>query len=69
MGPIIQQTQRECSSCNGTGNMIDKNNRCKNCYGKKILRKNKRLDVNIAHGSQNGETIKFIGEANQIVTF
>jgi DnaJ family protein A protein 2 len=69
MGPIIQQSQRQCSLCNGSGNLIDKNNRCKKCYGNKIFHEKKRLDVNIAHGSQNGETVKFFGEANQIVNF
>jgi DnaJ family protein A protein 2 len=69
MGSIIQQIQSECSSCKGDGNMIDKKNRCNHCYGKKIFREKKKFDVNIAHGSQNGEIIKFLGEANQIVRF
>ncbi len=69
MGPLIQQSQRVCSLCHGQGNMIDKNNRCKNCHGNKLFNQKKRLDVNIVHGSQNGETIKFIEEGNQIVTF
>jgi DnaJ family protein A protein 2 len=67
MGPIIQQTQSQCSSCHGTGNQIDAKHRCKKCSGKKIFKEKKVLDVNVTHGSQNGETIKFIGEANQSV--
>jgi DnaJ family protein A protein 2 len=69
MGPMIQQTHIECSLCKGQGNMIDRNNRCKKCYGKKLFQEKKKLDVNIVHGSQNGETIKFMGEGNQIVRF
>ena len=69
MGPFIQQTQRECSLCHGQGNIIENNKRCHKCFGKKVFRERKRLDVHIVHGSEHGETIKFIGEANQIVTF
>ncbi len=68
MGPFIQQTRTHCSLCNGSGNMIDDKNRCKTCFGNKVFQEEKILDVNIAPGSQNGETIKFIGEANQIVS-
>jgi DnaJ-class molecular chaperone len=67
MGPIIQQTQSPCSSCQGQGNSFDKSNRCQKCNGNKIFKENKKFDVNILHGSQNGETIPFLGEANQIV--
>jgi len=65
MGPIIQQTQAQCSSCHGTGNHIDHKNKCKKCHGNKILKEKKVFDVNITHGTQNGETIKYIGEGNQ----
>ncbi|CAF0881335.1 unnamed protein product [Adineta steineri] len=66
MGPFIQQIQSQCSLCNGNGNIIDEKNRCKTCFGKRVCREEKLFDVNIVHGSQNGEIIKFIGEANQI---
>jgi DnaJ-class molecular chaperone len=69
MGPFLQQSQGKCSSCNGQGNMIGNHNRCRNCHGNKLFNQKKKLVVNIVHGSQNGEMIKFIGEANQIVTF
>jgi DnaJ-class molecular chaperone len=64
----MQQTQGQCSSCHGTGNQIDPKNRCKKCSGRKVFRQNKIFDVNISHGSQNGEIIKFLGEGNQTVT-
>ncbi len=69
VGPMIQQIQGKCSSCRGQGNKINNHNRCKNCHGNKLFNQKKRFDVNIVHGSQNGELIKFIGEGNQIVTF
>ena len=69
MGPFLQQSQRKCSKCNGQGNLIANHNRCKNCRGNKIFNQKKRLVVNIVHGSEDGEVIKFIGEGNQIVRF
>ncbi|CAF2965443.1 unnamed protein product [Rotaria sp. Silwood2] len=69
MGPITQQTQSKCSSCNGEGTMINSKNCCKSCRGKKVIRQTKHLDVDIAPGSHDGETIKFSGEGNQIVHF
>ncbi|CAF4239020.1 unnamed protein product, partial [Rotaria sp. Silwood2] len=54
--------QRKCSSCNGEGTLITS----KNCHGKKAVRQMKNLDVYIAPGSYNGETIKFSGEENGI---
>ena len=68
MGPMIQQTQSPCSTCHGSGNEVDPKNRCKKCSSQKFFREKKVLDVNIAHGSQNGEAIKFIGEGNQFVS-
>jgi DnaJ family protein A protein 2 len=67
MGPFIQQMQRNCSSCNGQGSIINDINQCKYCYGKKILQEYKTLEIVIAHGSENGEVIKYSGQANQIV--
>jgi len=66
MGPFIQQMQRKCSSCNGQGDMITPKNRCKTCYGQKISEQKKILDVEIARGSQDKQTIKYSGEGDQI---
>ncbi|CAF1188305.1 unnamed protein product [Rotaria sordida] len=66
MGPIIQQTQSKCSSCNGEGTMINSKNCCKSCRGKKMIRQTKNMNVDIAPGSHDGEAIKFSGEGNQI---
>lgn len=68
MGPIVQHIQHKCSSCNGSGHDINSKNRCKNCYGKQIFSQQKKLEVHIAHGSQHKESIKFIGDGNQIVS-
>ena len=68
-GPFIQQTRRECSVCHGSGEMVDPKNRCRKCYGKKVIREEKILDVNIVPGSADCETVKFHGEGHQIVSF
>lgn len=60
--------QRQCSACNGQGTMISPTNCCNNCRGNKTIRQTKTLEVNIPHGSSHGETIRFIGEGNQIVS-
>ncbi|CAF2004675.1 unnamed protein product [Rotaria magnacalcarata] len=65
MGPVIQHIRCTCSLCNGDGQIIHPENRCKTCDGKKLCQQKKELDVHIAHGSQHSETIKFIGEGNQ----
>ena len=66
MAPITE-AHTPCSSCHGTGNQINAKHRCKKCSGKKLYKEKKVLNVNVIHGSYNGETIKFIGEANQSV--
>ncbi|CAF3417503.1 unnamed protein product [Rotaria socialis] len=65
MGPMIQHIRCACSLCNGDGQIIHPENRCKTCDGKKLCQQKKELDVHIAHGSQHREAIKFIGEGNQ----
>ncbi|UJR29743.1 hypothetical protein I4U23_017291 [Adineta vaga] len=66
MGPMIQQLQCECSLCNGKGTIIKAEDQCKICTGKKVIREEKSFDINISHGSRNGETIRLINQANEI---
>ena len=67
-GQTTHQTQRQCSVCNGDGSIIDSKNRCAICNGEKFIQQTKKLEVNIARGSENGETIKINGEGNEIVS-
>ena len=68
IGPMIQQMQGRCSSCRGEGRTIDRDKLCKKCHGQKVMETRKKLEITVAHGSANGEVIRFIGEGNQIVS-
>ena len=54
------QTQRTCSSCNGKGKTIK--NPCKNCNGKGRVRINKKLEVNVPAGIDDGQNIILRGQ-------
>jgi len=65
MGPMITQQQISCRSCQGAGETIPKDQLCKTCHGKKIIRAPKKLDINIKPGISNNEAILFRREAHQ----
>lgn len=65
MGPMIQQIQQQCDTCNGTGEMINAKDRCKTCNGKKVISEKKMLEVHIDKGMKGGQTITFRGESDQ----
>lgn len=46
---------KTCDKCGGTGEII--NTPCEKCYGKGSLRKNKRIEINIPAGIDNGQAI------------
>ena len=56
------QTQRACSNCRGTGKIIK--TPCKNCNGKGRVKINKRLEVNIPAGIDNGQNIVLRGQGS-----
>ena len=51
-----------CPKCNGTGKLIP--NPCPTCKGKGKVRKNKKLEVNIPAGIDDGQSIRVRGEGN-----
>jgi molecular chaperone DnaJ len=51
-----------CPKCGGTGKLIP--NPCPTCKGKGKVRKNKKLDVNIPAGIDDGQSIRVRGEGN-----
>lgn len=66
IGPgMIQQMQVACGDCEGKGEWIDPNKRCKQCRGKKVLSENKVIEVHIDKGMKNGQKITFRGEGDQ----
>jgi len=52
--------ERECSSCNGEGQIIS--DPCKSCRGTGVLNKTKKLSVNVPPGVDNGTRIRLSGE-------
>ncbi|KAI9470016.1 MAG: ATPase GET3 [Benjaminiella poitrasii] len=65
MGPMIQQIQQTCPECQGSGEIINEKDRCKQCLGKKVLNDRKILEVNIERGMREGQKITFAGEGDQ----
>ena len=56
------QTQRTCQRCSGRGKIIK--NPCKNCNGKGRIRINKKLEVNIPSGIDEGQNIILRGQGS-----
>ena len=56
------QTQRTCSECRGTGKIIK--TPCKNCNGKGRIKINKKLEVSIPAGIDNGQNIILRGQGS-----
>ena len=56
------QTQRPCQSCRGTGKIIK--DPCKECNGKGRIKINKRLEVNIPAGIDDGQNIVLRGQGS-----
>lgn len=66
IGPgMIQQNQKECPSCRGSGEIIREENKCRECFGKKTAQGSKILKVNIQKGQNEGD-LYYRGEGNQI---
>lgn len=65
LGPMMQQIQQPCNECEGTGEMMNPKDRCKQCNGKKTNSERKVLEVHIDKGMKSGQQIKFQGESDQ----
>lgn len=62
---MVQQVQRACDRCSGTGEIFDPKDICDECKGKKINTERKILEVNIDKGMREGQKITFRGEGDQ----
>ncbi|KAI3853864.1 hypothetical protein MKX03_001192 [Papaver bracteatum] len=66
LGPsMIQQMQHPCNECKGTGETIMDEDRCPQCKGEKVVQEKKVLEVHVEKGMQNGQKIKFCGQADE----
>jgi DnaJ-class molecular chaperone len=67
-GPgFVQQVQNQCKKCKGTGDAINFDDKCTTCSGTKIERIQKRIDIDILKGVQDGENFIFEGEGDEAV--
>jgi len=57
-------TVRECSKCGGAGKIPKE--KCQNCKGVGIERKEETIDINIPPGIQNGEMIRMTGRGEAV---
>lgn len=63
---MVQQVQQPCSECNGQGQVIREQDRCKTCQGKKAMEEEKELKVFVSKGMKNGQKLVFNGEADHL---
>lgn len=66
VGPgMIQQSFHMCDICNGRGDRAKVNEICKSCEGKRIIKKQKQIEVTLGNGIKHGEKIVIHGEADE----
>jgi len=66
LGPgMIQQMQTVCSDCQGKGEQIKEEDKCKECKGKKVLKDKKVLTVYVDKGMRHGQKVVFAGESDE----
>lgn len=60
IGPgMIQQMQSACDDCKGTGEIVRRQDRCRDCYGKKVYKKIHEFDVHVMKGMKHKQKILF----------
>lgn len=62
---FIQQSHMPCNECEGTGSVVDKKDQCPKCNGRKVIREQKVLHIDIPKGAHNEQRIVFSGEGNE----
>lgn len=58
----VFQTSKPCDKCHGTGKIIE--NPCQMCKGNGLVRKTKKLEVNIPAGIDDGQSVVVRGQGN-----
>jgi len=65
MGMMIQQSQTQCPTCHGTGEIISEKDKCTKCKGNKVTSEKKVLQVDIEPGMKPDQKVVFKGESDQ----
>lgn len=61
MGFMISRQYVVCSKCNGKGETINQEDKCKCCKGTKITNEKKNITVHVEPGMEDGDQIRFPG--------
>jgi DnaJ family protein A protein 2 len=62
---FIQQFQTDCKKCKGSGELLSDDNICDDCHGTKIERIQKKIEIELKKGVQDGESFIFDGEGDE----
>lgn len=66
MGFMTQQIATKCNECDGTGEFIEKKDRCDACKGNKTVDEKKDITIHIDKGMKQGQKIVFRGEGHHL---
>lgn len=64
-GNNVFQTVGPCAKCNATGVSIKDQDKCKLCRGKRLIKEEKNINIEVEKGMSWGDAIKFYGSANE----
>ena len=59
---MVAQTRAACDACSGEGKRMIRV--CRGCQGRKMIEKDKQLDIRITPGMREGEQVTFSGECS-----
>ena len=66
IGPgMLQQVQKPCNKCNGTGIYIEPKDKCKISQGTGLVHKEKKVTIPLRRGISHGQKIEIEGKGNQ----
>ncbi|CAO1615740.1 unnamed protein product [Sympodiomycopsis kandeliae] len=62
---MVSQSYAMCNQCNGEGSKVRDKDQCKKCKGNKTIKTRSKLELKIAKGMLDGQTIEFAGENDE----
>lgn len=65
IGPMTTQIQTLCGVCNGHGKVINKEDCCEMCSGKKTITRTETIEFHVEKGSKTGDKIIIRNKANE----
>lgn len=66
MGFMTQQVVTKCNDCDGSGEFIEKKDRCDACKGSKTVEEKKEIVIHIDKGMKHTQKIVFRGEGHHL---